>query len=169
MATRVKRVSSSADPLLTVGEVARSAEVDSHIVRFYVREGLLRSARVGANGYRLFVPLDVKRVRFIRVAQGLGFTLAEIREIFRKSRSGRTPCPLVRDTIVLRLAENRERLAFVQGLQERMQQATSLWSGMADAVPNGEHICALIEAVGEQGLPPLGRSGRGLAFGAGRR
>ena len=137
----------SAQRFLTVMELARSAGVANHVVRFYARSGLIRPTRQAANGYRQFVPLDVKRVRFVRAAQSLGFTLAEIREILRRSRHGKTPCPLVRDIVSQRLSENRERLAYVQAMQDRMQRASEAWQHMQDQVPHGDAICALIEAV----------------------
>lgn len=136
-----------AERFLTVMGLARSAGVPDHVVRFYARSGLIRPARQAANGYRQFVPLDVKRVRFVRAAQSLGFTLAEIREILRRSRQGKTPCPLVRDIVARRLGENRERLEYVGALQDRMQHASEAWRHMPDQVPRGDDICALIEAV----------------------
>lgn len=135
------------NPFLTVMDVARRAGVEAHVVRFYARAGLIRAARHAANGYRQFVPFDVKRVRFVRAAQSLGFTLAEIREVMRRSHQRKTPCPLVRDIIVRRLTENRERLEYVATLQDRMQGASEKWRHMPDQVPHGDTICALIEAV----------------------
>ena len=145
---------------LTVMSVARAAGVQAHVVRFYARTGLIRPARHAANGYRQFVPLDVKRVRFVRAAQSLGFTLSEIREIFRRSRHGKTPCPLVRDIIVARLAENRERLEYVSTLQDRMRSASEVWRHMPDQVPHGDAICALIEAVADTTPNPSPRAVR---------
>lgn len=139
---------------LTVMGLARGAGVPDHVVRFYARSGLLRPARQAANGYRQFVPLDVKRVRFVRAAQSLGFTLAEIREILRRSRQGKTPCPLVRDIFARRLGENRERLEYVRGLQDRMQRASAAWQHMPDRVPHGDDLCVLIEAVVDDVSPP---------------
>ena len=137
---------------LRVADLARAAGVDAHVARFYARIGLIRATKVTANGYRQFVPLDVKRVRFIRTAQGLGFSLAEIKEIMRRSWRRRTPCPLVRDIIVKRLAETGERLLTLQELQSRMLHAIDRWQTMPDGVPNGDVICALIETMDEE--PP---------------
>ena len=139
----------AAEGFLTVADVARAAGVEPHVVRFYARTGLIRASRYAANGYRQFLPLDVKRVRFIRASQSLGFMLAEIRQIMRRSLQRHTPCPLVRDIIVKRLAENRERLDYVAALQDRMQHASELWQTMPDQMPRGDSICALIEAVAD--------------------
>lgn len=152
---------STANELLTIADVARRAEIGAQVVRFYARTGLLRPARYAANGYRQFPPLAVKQVRFIRVAQSLGFTLAEIHEIMRRSRQRRTPCPIVREIIVRRLVENRQRLEHAQALQDRMELASAEWRRMPDRTPDGETICALIEAVADHG--PLPRAGRSTA------
>jgi len=145
----MSRPSSSDDAFLTVTDIARGAGVEAHVVRFYARTGLIRAARHAANGYRLFVPLDVKRVWFVRAAQSLGFTLSEIREVMRRSHQRKTPCPLVREIILRRLKENGDRLRYVSGLQQRMQRASARWRHVPDQVPHGDAICALIETVAE--------------------
>lgn len=154
-----------AETFLTVTAVARGAGVEAHVVRFYARSGLIRAARYAANGYRQFVPLDVKRVRFVRAAQSLGFTLGEIREVMRRSRHRKTPCPLVRDIIRRRLIENRERLRDVTALQRRMQRASERWHRMPDQVPHGDAICALIESVADGQPPAPPAAARSRAFG----
>ncbi len=50
-------------------------------LRFYEREGLLRPPARTASGYRSYVDSDLERVRFIRLCQGLGFTLHEIQQL----------------------------------------------------------------------------------------
>ncbi len=69
---------------MTVTRLATSAGVNATAIRFYERRGLVRSTRA-ANGYRVFASADVARVKFIRRAQGLGFTLREIRDILAMS------------------------------------------------------------------------------------
>jgi len=157
MTSKTQHKGKARDLFLTVKEVAGAAGVEAHVVRFYARAGLIRPARLAANGYRHFAGLDVKRVRFVRAAQSLGFTLAEIREILRRSRQHTTPCPLVRDIIARRLREHREHLNRVLALQERMESASERWRHLPDGSPDGETICALIEAVAKDTpTPPAG-------------
>ncbi len=153
---------------LTVIDLARSAAVPDHVVRFYARTGLIRATRQAANGYRQFVPFDVKRIRFIRAAQSLGFTLVEIREVMRRSRQHKTPCPLVREIIQRRLVENRERLQYVSALQDRIQHASEQWRAIPDEIPDGNTICALIEAVADEtpAAPAGSRMARHRSFAA---
>lgn len=157
-----KPIRNSTERFLTVKDLARSAGVPDHVVRFYARIGLVRAARTAANGYRHFVQSDTKRIRFVRAAQSLGFTLTEVKELLRLSRRGETPCPLARDIIDRRLTENRERLEYVGALQDRMQEARDRWRRMPDEVPHGDGICALIEAVSSEEPTPQSRRASGL-------
>ena len=64
--------------MLTTDTVAKRAEVGVQTLRHYERRGLLSSAGRNASWYRLFPSDEPRRVRFIRHAQVLGFTLSEI-------------------------------------------------------------------------------------------
>ncbi|HHK74333.1 MAG TPA: MerR family transcriptional regulator, partial [Rhizobiales bacterium] len=107
--------------MMTVSELSRSAQVTPDAVRHYVRIGLLKPSRDPANGYKLFSSGDIRRVKFIRQAKGLGFSLNDIREIFRHESRGQSPCPVVRDIIRHRIDDNRARLAELNALQRRME------------------------------------------------
>ena len=66
---------------MKIGEVARRAEVPIDTVRYYEREGLIPPPVRRASGYRDYLEADVDRLRFMRRAKGLGFTLHEIRDL----------------------------------------------------------------------------------------
>jgi len=68
---------------LTVGEVARRAGVHRETLRYYERRGLLPAPPRRPSGYRAYPAAAVERVRLIKWAQGLGFTLREIGELAR--------------------------------------------------------------------------------------
>ena len=135
--------------MLTVSELAKLAQATPDAVRHYIRIGLLAPKRCSEKGYRLFGEDDVKRVKFIRQAKGLGFTLTDIRVIFDHSRRGLSPCPVVREIICQRMDENRSRLAELNALQRRMDEAWERWKTMPDGEPEGDIICYLIESVAE--------------------
>ena len=63
---------------LTIGKLARQAGVNVETIRYYQRRGLLREPAKPRNGFRQYASDTVKRVRFIKRAQALGFTLEEI-------------------------------------------------------------------------------------------
>ena len=66
---------------LTIGQLARQAAVGVETIRFYEREGLLAEPERRPSGYRQYPAEVVRRVRFIRHAKELGFTLKEIQEL----------------------------------------------------------------------------------------
>jgi len=66
---------------MKIGELAKSAEVGVETIRFYEKEGLLPGAARTGSGYRDFGPESLRRLRFIRRARDLGFTLAEIGQL----------------------------------------------------------------------------------------
>ena len=66
---------------LTTGELAASAGVGRETIRYYERKGLLEGPPRSAAGYREYPPEASRRLRFIRRAQELGFTLAEISDL----------------------------------------------------------------------------------------
>ena len=66
---------------LTIGQVAKAADVNSQTVRYYERRGLFPSAKRTPAGYRQYADDAVARLRFIKHAQELGFSLNEIQEL----------------------------------------------------------------------------------------
>jgi DNA-binding transcriptional MerR regulator len=132
---------------MTVLELGRKSDVEDHVIRYYARIGLLHPTYHSRNGYKIFADSDVARVRFVRQAQSLGYTLKEIAQIFEQSLRGKSPCPRVREIIKRRIKENRDKLDTLVQLQTRMERALAQWSKMPDGVPDGAMVCRLIESV----------------------
>ncbi|WP_028206434.1 Hg(II)-responsive transcriptional regulator [Paraburkholderia nodosa] len=66
------------DAALTIGKLAKAAGVNIETIRYYQRRGLLDEPPKPSGGHRRYAPDQAKRVRFIRRAQALGFTLDEV-------------------------------------------------------------------------------------------
>lgn len=66
---------------LTIGQLAKQCGVNLDTVRYYERRGLLPKPPRSAGGYRSFSEDTARRLRFIKRAQGLGFTLNEVQEL----------------------------------------------------------------------------------------
>jgi MerR family transcriptional regulator, copper efflux regulator len=73
---------------MNIGELARMTGVTPDTLRYYEREKLLDAPARAANGYRSYDNSHVARVRFVRSAQALGFSLAEIRWIVPRLAAG---------------------------------------------------------------------------------
>ena len=136
---------------LKVGELAKRGNVTAETVRHYTREGLLSPQRHPErhpdNGYQLYSAADLERLHFIQRARKLGFSVAEIRDILAHADQGDSPCPLVRDLLAHRLPQIRARIAELEALAERMEQALESWRDMPDGTPDGHSLCRLIESL----------------------
>jgi MerR family copper efflux transcriptional regulator len=77
---------------LTIGQMARRAGVGIDTVRFYERRGLLMEPPRRASGYRDYPAESLDRLRFIRRAKALGFSLREIRELIELHASSAAGC-----------------------------------------------------------------------------
>ncbi len=93
---------------LQIGEVAKRAGVSIDTLRYYEKLKLLPRASRSTGGFRLFAAEQVERVRFIKQAQELGFSLHEIRDLLMTG--GTEECQNVRDLLRRKLAEMDERL-----------------------------------------------------------
>jgi DNA-binding transcriptional MerR regulator len=72
----------------TVKQVAQRVELPSRTVRYYDRIGLVVPRKRSEAGYRLYAPEDEGRLRFVRQAKGLGFSLEEIRQLIAAAERG---------------------------------------------------------------------------------
>ena len=95
---------------LQIGEVATETGVSVDTVRYYERLRLLPRAARTEGGFRLFSPEAVERIRFIKHAQALGFSLSEIEQLLTGGGRGAADCESVRDLLRVKLTELDERL-----------------------------------------------------------
>ncbi len=133
---------------MTATVLARQSDVSLYTVRHYTRIGLLKPSRNTQNNYKLYQQSDAVRVRFIKAAGNLGFSLSEIADILGEAKHGNSPCPMVREIIVRRMKENERKIKDMQKLQRKMGNALKDWSEMKNSMPNGDSVCHLIESVG---------------------
>ena len=126
---------------LTIGKLARAADVAIDTVRYYERLGLMPAPVRGANGYRQYAACDLERLRFIRQAQKLGFTLAEIGRLLELVATD-GPRSEVRVLAGERLADIERRLAELQSDRAVLSQLIKACSGQGTV--SG---CPIVEAV----------------------
>lgn len=131
---------------MTARTLADRGAVSAETVRYYTRRGLLKPSRHRKNNYRLYQESDIARLRFIRQAKNLGYTLNEIAKIFEQSKRGDSACPLVREIIEVRISNHRKKLDEMLELQTRMEAALKQWAMLPDKAPDGNMICHLIES-----------------------
>ncbi|MBI3185134.1 MAG: MerR family DNA-binding protein [Myxococcales bacterium] len=107
---------------LTIGSVAKAAEVGVETIRFYEREGLIAEPPRRASGYRQYPPQTVRRVRFIRRAKDLGFTLKEVGELLSLRVDPSTACPDVREMTRAKIQHIEQRIAELSRMREVLER-----------------------------------------------
>lgn len=117
------------DGLLTRGELARRGGVNIETIRYYERRGLLPKPPRSAAGYRLFSLDDDRRVRFIKRAQELGFSLKEIEELLALQNEPHTTRADVRKRAEVKIADIEKKLSDLQAMKESLEQLTATCSG----------------------------------------
>lgn len=124
-----------------IGALAKRAGVGVDTVRYYEREGLLKPMQRLASGYRRYSQHEVSRLRFIRKAQGLGFSLREIRELLALSSH--------RDVARVK-ARAKTRLADVDRRIAELQRVRTALAALVEACPGHgrPEDCPILQALG---------------------
>jgi MerR family mercuric resistance operon transcriptional regulator len=104
---------------LRIGELAARAGVSIDTVRYYERRKLLPLAVRSAGGFRLFPGESVERVKFIKQAQELGFSLDEIGQLLNTG-GGATECRNMRDLLEAKLTGLDERIKAMRDFRRRL-------------------------------------------------
>jgi MerR family copper efflux transcriptional regulator len=122
---------------LTIGRLAARAGVGVATIRFYERRGLLAEPERTPAGYRRYPAAVVNRLRFIRRAQELGFTLAEIGELLSLTAAAASDCVPVRHSTVRKIESIDRRIRDLQRMRAALVelQAACVGSGPAAECP----------------------------------
>lgn len=131
-----------------IGQLAKLAGVKSDTVRFYERKGLLARATRSAGDYRVYDDAAVERLRFVRKAQALGFSLDEIGRILSMRGRGKETCRCVVSMAEATLAETNTKLKELEKFRDALAANLARWRGQAGRGKAAAEFCALIEASG---------------------
>jgi DNA-binding transcriptional MerR regulator len=139
------RANASTTRSLYSGELARLAGVSPDTLRFYERRGLLPLAQRTASGYRVFPPEALARVRLIRGALSIGFSVAELTAILRERDHGGAPCRRVRELTANKLAALEVQLRDLQSWRRELRKTLAAWDRTLKDTPRGKRA-GLLEA-----------------------
>jgi MerR family copper efflux transcriptional regulator len=106
----------------TIGQVAKASGVGVETVRFYERQKILPKPKRSGSGYRLYSPDTVARLRFIKRAQGLGFSLEEIGELLALRASPRSTCGQVRRKAEAKRTEVDGKISELRRLRKALDE-----------------------------------------------
>lgn len=129
---------------MRIGELAKRAAVPIDTVRYYEREGLIPPPVRRASGYRDYVETDVDRLRFMRRAKGLGFTLQEIRELLGLTATSGEDMATLKARAEAKLADVDDRIAALNRVRDALH-------GLIDACPGHGALarCPILAALSE--------------------
>ena len=131
--------------MLTIGQLAKEAGVGVETIRFYEREGLLEKPRRSPSGYRQYPPEAAGRVKFLRRAQWLGFTLRDAQELLALRDDPDADRASVREKAADKLADIEDRIAELQAMRVELARLLTACRGGGPAAG-----CPIIAAIGEE-------------------
>lgn len=133
---------------MRIGEIAKEAGVGVETVRFYEQKGLIeRPAKPRAGGYRDYPTQSVRRIRFIRRAQRLGFSLGEIVELLDLEAGADAGCADVRRQAEAKLKDVLARIDNLKRIKSALETLIDACPGKGPA-----RKCSILEAIGNGNL-----------------
>ena len=133
-------------PTFSIGQLAKRAGVAIDTVRYYERNAMLTPAGRLESGYRRYGETELKRLRFIRRAKVLGFTLADIRELL--SLSDERNVAKVKLAAEAKLADVEQRLAELARIRSGLRSLIAGCPGHGRA-----EACPILNALNEEDTP----------------
>ena len=125
-------------PYLRSGELAELAGISPDTLRHYERMKLLAAPRRSAGNYRLYPPEAVDRVRLIRHALTVGFTLPELAKILKVRDKAGAPCRQVKQLLEEKLRTMDEEIADLAAMRDHLRTILSDWDERLAHTPEGK-------------------------------
>jgi MerR family transcriptional regulator, Zn(II)-responsive regulator of zntA len=108
---------------IQIGAVAKRTGLSIDAIRFYEKQGLLKSPSRSNGGFRLFHEDDIGNLEFIRSAQTLGFSLEEIRDLLSLRIGAPEPCAEVERLLSMKLSQIQLKIAGLESLESELRVA----------------------------------------------
>ena len=135
-------------PALTIARAAREAGVNIETIRFYERRGLIERPPKG-EGYRVYSPDHVARIRFVKEAQQIGFSLAEIKELLALRADPNSDCSAVQRQAMTKQQEVRRKIEQLQEIEAALETLIAACPGLAAL-----QCCSIIDALNHRPRTP---------------
>lgn len=131
---------------LTISQLAKKSKVTVDTLRYYEKKGIISSPERSGSGYRQYTSDYIDRIIFIKKAQELGFSLAEIIDLLNlKQSSSSKPCDDVR-------AKAKEKLSDIQEKIELLNRMKRIIEGLVEACENRkiDDDCPILNALSQR-------------------
>ncbi len=107
-------------PIMNISQLAKAINVSTDTVRYYEKQGLIDAPQRQVNGYRSYTDEHVGLLRFVRGAQALGFSLAEIRTILPRVAQGTFGRSEIEDQLKAKIAQIDAHMAQLKTLKKEL-------------------------------------------------
>lgn len=128
-----------------ISEFAKQCNVNKETIRYYEGKGLIQKHSRQETGYRLYTEEDVRRVKFIKRLQKLGFTLNEIHKLLGVVDQDDARCAGMYEFVTDKLVELHQKL-------EELKKVEQMLGQLRDSCPNRKELytCPIIETLSEE-------------------
>ena len=116
---------------LTIGQLAKKAEVNIETIRYYERRGLIPRPSRRESGYRQYTQDAVIRIQFIKSAKELGFSLREIQELLSLRLDPATTCGDLQKKAEIKITDIEEKIKTLMGMKKALITLTMKCKGSA--------------------------------------
>ena len=128
---------------LTAGQLAKKANVNVETIRYYERRQILPRPARTSGGYRIYPEHTISRIRFVKRAQDLGFSLKEIRELLGlRSAPGGNVCHDVRKRAELKISDIDQKIQDLTIMRKNLTQLMTKCSSAGPAID-----CPILEGL----------------------
>ena len=135
---------------MRIGELGEKASLTAKTIRYYEDIGILPEPDRTSSGYRDYNDGAVQRLRFIKAAQAVGFTLGEIKEVLAFGDRGEAPCLHVTRVMEERIRNLSEHIRGLEQMRSELERLVLKATTLPE--PNAGTFCHIIELA----RPPAG-------------
>lgn len=140
---------------LTPSALADAAGVNQQTIRYYERRGLIPEPPRTSSGYRMFPPDTLRRVRFIKQAQALGFTLKEIQSLLDLRVRPGVGCADIRQRTREKIEDIGEKITALRRMEAALTKLANRCRGRGPV-----EECPILDALDAGGAAPPAPAGR---------
>jgi MerR family mercuric resistance operon transcriptional regulator len=130
---------------ITIGKLAKAADVGVETIRFYERKGILKRPSKKEGGFRYYPTDDAAKIRFVRRAQELGFTLKEVKELLDIQSKRKLTGRQVEVKANEKIQEIKEKIADLKQMENSLKQLAQICGQGSQAIQE----CKIFDCFGK--------------------
>lgn len=132
---------------MKIGDLAKQTDVAVGTIRYYESLGLITPVARSEKGYRYYDTEAIERIQFIKKAQSLQFSLAEIQQVVGIRAHGSPVCSLVKDLLKEKIADLDRQIYLMKSLRAELAAYQGSWDDRPSDEPGRQELCSMIDEV----------------------